>query len=174
MNNLTIEHFTPWLRYDAEIGKFYWIASPANRIHVGDRAGSLMADGYRQIKIKGVRCAEHRLAWLFETGEWPEDDLDHINGARADNRFENLRDATRRENGQNMQCHRDGELPGASLHRATGKWACQIKVSGRLYYLGLHETEQDAHLVYKEVSEAQEIEVAVNLKRAQLGLKCKE
>jgi HNH endonuclease len=42
-----------------------------------------------------------RLAWLYMTGEWPKNQIDHINRDKADNRFCNLRDVTQTENMRN-------------------------------------------------------------------------
>lgn len=57
-------------------------------------------NGYMSTSYKGERFYIHRLAWLLMTGEpVPKGlDIDHINRIRTDNRFENLRVVTRREN----------------------------------------------------------------------------
>jgi len=59
--------------------------------------------GYLDVKSKGLgRVKLHRLAWLLQTGSWPSNEIDHINGVRDDNRWSNLRDVSRAVNMQNQ------------------------------------------------------------------------
>lgn len=57
--------------------------------------------GYPLIRYNGKQYKAHRLAWFLMTGSWPVA-IDHINGDRADNRWDNLRIADRRVNARNM------------------------------------------------------------------------
>lgn len=59
--------------------------------------GSLDKDGYKIIKIKGRQFKEHRIVWFLHYGEFPKNELDHINRNRLDNRIENLRESNRHE-----------------------------------------------------------------------------
>jgi HNH endonuclease len=56
-----------------------------------ERADILADDGYRYVEIDGELYRADRVAWLYVTGEWPEGEVEHINGDRGDNRWENLR-----------------------------------------------------------------------------------
>lgn len=49
------------------------------KANVGDVAGCVDKDGYIQIRLKGKMYPAHRLAWLYVYGEWPQDEIDHIN-----------------------------------------------------------------------------------------------
>lgn len=136
---LTQEELKAVLHYDPETGVFTWIGE---RSHFkGKRAGSKDGQGYRRIGIQGVLHAEHRLAFLYMTGEMPVE-VDHENRVRDENRWENLRAATRSENCQNKKSH------GVSYHAKTGKWQAYIKLNGKQHYLGLYETAEDARIVY--------------------------
>lgn len=107
--------------------------------------GALHALAYLPTGVASVLL--HRAAWLLATGAWPSKDLDHRNGNRADNRWANLREATRSENRQNLKARgRRGNLRGCS--RYYRKWKAQIRVDGVVHYLGLFNTEAEAHAAY--------------------------
>lgn len=59
------------------------------------KCGTLTYQGYLAIQVAGKRYYAHRLAWFYMTGKWPEDEIDHKNRIRNDNRWENLREADR-------------------------------------------------------------------------------
>ena len=56
-----------------------------------ERADILADDGYRYIEIDGELYRADMVAWALQTGEWPEGEIEHINGDRGDNRWVNLR-----------------------------------------------------------------------------------
>jgi len=76
-----------FLSYSLSTGEFRWKKRPANRVKIGDIAGSVTGQGYREIELRGIiyRCS--RLAWLFVTGEWPSGEVDHVNTIESDDRF---------------------------------------------------------------------------------------
>lgn len=74
--------------------------------------------------------------------------VDHLNGNSLDNRKQNLRICTNRENQQNRTNHRSGRLVGASFHKETGKWRARIKIDGNQKHIGLFKTEIEAHEAY--------------------------
>lgn len=93
---LSVERVRALLRYDPDTGHLYWSAT-------GERAGNIQDKGYRTIEIDGGRYYAHRVVWFHTHGVWPENDLDHINRERDDNRIANLRDVTRSENNRNRR-----------------------------------------------------------------------
>jgi hypothetical protein len=80
---------------------FQWRVRQGTRGAIGEVAGTIKADGYCQIRIDNQSYYASRLAWLYVTGQWPRGKLDHKNNRRADNRFDNLRQATDNENARN-------------------------------------------------------------------------
>jgi len=90
----------------------------------------------------------HKLVQLaFNLGEGI---IDHINGDRTDNRLENLRVVTSRENNQNLSRHRKGMLVGASKRGNSDTWRSYIKVNGKTRHLGQFKTEKEASDRYWE------------------------
>lgn len=100
---LTQERLKEIIKYSPETGEFVYLAhrKGGSGIKAGDVAGDLCMYGYRRIGIDGKRYRACRLAWLYMTGEWPEKHVDHKNGIRSDDRWENLRSASVRENAFN-------------------------------------------------------------------------
>ena len=103
--------------------------------------------GYTYVGIPGRVVLLHRLLWVLYHKTNPTI-LDHINGDTSDNRKENLREVTSRENSQNKKCHRDGSLPGANWLPTAQKWVSGITRDGVSVYLGSYTTEQEAHKLY--------------------------
>lgn len=145
---ITQKELKELLEYDENTGIFTWNLANSNRIKIGDMAGVYRFDGYLTIRINGKPYLAHRLAWLYIYGEWPKNQIDHINGIRDDNRITNLRNVTNRENHQNKKEHRGGKLVGASFHKTANKWESQIQINGKRKFLGYYNTELEAHEAY--------------------------
>ena len=140
------------LDYNKETGIFTRkVSTPIFKI--GEVAGCLDNTGYLKIGINYKRYLNHRLAWLYIHGEFPKGQIDHINGIKTDNRIENLRVVTSRQNSQNQKCHREGHLVGATYLKKSKKWRAQIYINGKVNILGSFETQQEAHEVYLKASE---------------------
>jgi hypothetical protein len=84
------------------------------------------------------------------TGEWPKDQIDHKNGNRSDNRFCNLREATRSQNLANSAkpCPNQSGLKGVCWNKALGYYVAQIRINGKNVGLGYFKSPMDAHLAY--------------------------
>jgi len=136
---ITQEYLKELLDYDPATGIFTWKVRTTNSVQVGDVAGTINSLGYRVIRLHGKLYKAHRLAWLFMTGEFPSDQIDHINHVKDDNRFSNLREVTNTENHRNatMQKNNSSGVTGVSWHKATSKWIVQIHVNGKHIHGGL-------------------------------------
>lgn len=143
------ERLRELLHYDPATGVFTRLVRTSNRIKVGDVAGSANSEGYIRICVEGSEYYAHRLAWLYTTGLWPKEQIDHINGVRDDNKWSNLREATVAQNQQNLRKARNGNkcgLLGVSEHY--GRWRAKIKVNGSQINIGTFDTPIDAHEAY--------------------------
>lgn len=141
MQGLTAEKLREILSYDPDTGVMKWKAKTSPKMRVGDVAGCVdrFGTGYRQIRIEGKTYREHRLAWLYVYGKWPEQVIDHINGVRTDNRLCNLREATPAQNQQNrVGCQRNNTsgVRGVCWDKRTAKWMAFIQFNGRHLHLG--------------------------------------
>lgn len=145
---LTQEILKSILSYDKDTGVFAWKISPNVKVHVGDVAGRNQYHGYREIWYNYKVYKAHRLAWLYEYGEWPPNQIDHINGIKNDNRIKNLRLATPRENSLNKKCHRQGHLVGARFDARRNRWQAHIVINGKWVHIGMFATEQEASAAY--------------------------
>ena len=75
-------------------------------------------------------------------------EIDHINGNGLDNRRENLRHVTHRENGQNRHDKRSSKYPGVCWHKRDFNWQATIRLNGKAKYLGSFINEEDAFAAY--------------------------
>ena len=112
----------------------------SNGLFIGlEVAGSSNKDlGYRYVEISGVNYLEHRLVWVYVTGAWPLEQLDHINKNRCDNRFLNLREVNNSENQKNTTLRKSNKsgIMGVHTRSDNGKWSVRINHNGERYTLG--------------------------------------
>ena len=152
---LTQEELKEILDYYPETGIFRWKSNRANnKIKVVDIAGTLNYNGYRYIRMNGENYREHRLAWFYVYGHWPEKEIDHINGMKTDNSIENLREASRSENNMNKpkQINNTSGYKGVCWHKAAQKWQAHIKINKKLKHLGLFDSPEEAYAAYCEAA----------------------
>ena len=126
------------IQYNPETGVF-----TRDGIEIGTRTSG----GYIQISFCGESFLAHRLAWFMTHGVMDMPCMDHKNGFRDDNRLENLRACTFRQNGQNKRRHREGGVLGAS-EMSNGKFRAQIRIGKRVLTLGTFSTAEECNDVY--------------------------
>jgi hypothetical protein len=78
-------------------------------------------------------------------------ETDHINGNTLDNRKENLRHVTHRQNMQNRHQRKTSRFPGVSAFR--DKWRSDIRIKGKSKYLGIFKDEMEAFCAYRRAVE---------------------
>lgn len=145
-----VEDVLKRLSYDPETGHFKWVVRVmcyGGGRWPGDIAGTI-SSGYVQIKLYGRLYRAQHLAWLLMTGEWPDPslDIDHKDRDRSNNRWSNLRQATRPQNIANAGLRSDNKsgVPGVSMRKDTGKWHARITVDKKIILLGDFATLEQA------------------------------
>lgn len=146
---LTSARLREVLHYEPSTGVFTW------RIARGNRAARAVAGGpdprgYNVIAVDGVSYRANRLAWLYMTGRWPQHVVDHKDSDATNDRWKNLRDIAQRHNSENQRApRRDNSTGYLGVHRhADGRFKAEIRVNGRLHYLGLFDDAAVAHQCY--------------------------
>ena len=149
MKNPDLADFQEVLRYDPDTGYFHHLTPKGNK--PGDLVvRSKDSYGYIRLSLKGKRYSAHRVAFLFQTGEWPRYDVDHKNGVRDDNRWCNLRLATRAQNLTNQpKLKGKSRFKGVTPHQ--NRWLAQY--GRKIGYIGVSKSEQEAALMYNHVVE---------------------
>lgn len=158
------------LHYDPLTGVFVWHPLPEdpgsarrgtsnpqvwNNRYAGKRAGRIkkMRSGpsYVCIHLYGREYRAHRLAWLYMTGEWPSQEIDHRDVNGLNNAWGNLRLATTHQNHGNQGAAKRNTsgFKGVSFHKLRGRWRATIANK----HLGLFDTPEEAHAAYCEAAQ---------------------
>jgi len=143
---LTQEELKRRLSYDPETGIFLWILPIAHNVKAGDVAGWPAERGYWRIMLDGNGYGAHRLAFLYMTGEFPVNVVDHIDGCTSNNRWSNLRAVSHIENCRNQRIPKNNTsgVLGVSWHKQCSKWVVRIMVDGKKKHVGLFTDIADA------------------------------
>ena len=129
------------IQYNPDTGEFTKNGKPT---------GTHDTKGYGLVSYDGKQWKAHRLAFVL-MGEQLPDYVDHVNGDRSDNRWENLRPATMTENNRNAKMRRDNSTGVKGVTRdKNGKYRCQIQVNGKCKTLGRFDDLELAQLVVEE------------------------
>jgi len=155
------------LDYDPETGELTWRHRPLelfqsetrpereckrwNGRYAGRPAFTAPCLGYRQGRIFKRNYRAHRVIWLMMTGEWPTDDIDHIDQNKSNNRWANLRAVTHRENCRNppRRPSNSSGHTGVCFHTASGKWRAQIGTGRGPRWLGSFAAVESAAAAYR-------------------------
>lgn len=146
-HTLTQARLQEVLHYDAETGIFRWRVSRRGKAKTGDKAGTI-SEGYVLIRIDGIAYRANRLAFLYMTGSFPAGVSDHADLDKANNAWENLRDATFIQNNANRKATGASGLKGVYFAQDKGKFRAVIKVDGKAKHLGYFQHAFDAACAY--------------------------
>ena len=113
-----------------------------------ERQSKPSPDGYIRLKIRGKMYYSHRLIMLAFVGD-SDQQVDHINRIKTDNRFENLRYCTPRENGLN----KDFSDNAKGYYWDKNKWQADIWINKKKKNLGRFDTEEEAHQAFLDAKD---------------------
>lgn len=140
-------------------GQLIWRVSPSRCVKAGQRAGyHHKLSGYRNLMVQKKHYAEHRCVWVWHNGTIPDGlVVDHINNDRTDNRIENLRLLTTRQNtSRRGKVRPDQEGLPPCIYKARRRYQVRIYRNGQQHYLGGHKTLEQA-IAVKEAFHAEAV-----------------
>ena len=138
---ITAEECRQLVAYDPETGNLTWKLRPLsffnseadaakwNGRFPGKAALNIRSSrGYRSGALFGKTMFAHRVAWAVFYGEWPSDQIDHINGDKSDNRISNLRVVSVKENTRNKALYKNAasDVPGVWYEAKSDKWRARV------------------------------------------------
>ena len=136
-------------QYNPETGVFTRLVSRGNT-KAGDVAGSKDTKGYLRVLFNGRREKLHRLAYLYMEGRMPSAQVDHEDGVKDNNKWDNLRELNNERNASNrVRENSNNSLGFLGVHRCKSKYRASFK--GRC--LGLYDTPEQAHKAYLNAKE---------------------
>jgi hypothetical protein len=141
------------LFYDPETGLFTWKIRRGH-IRKGCIAGSISTSGYITIKIDRVQFFGHRLAWFYMTGKWPDNQIDHEDLNKSNNKWSNLREATGTTNNFNKALAKNNKLgfKGLYFDKRYNKFRAVININKKCIFLGHFTNKDDAASAYNEAA----------------------
>lgn len=143
----TVAQLRQMLSYDERTGTLSWSSSPNWSIKVGESAGRCGSKGYVEVSISGKAYKAHRIIWAMVTGHdpWPME-IDHIDRCKVNNRFANLRLATRKLNNENKDApvtNTSGRC-GVSFNTQKCRWGAYVYDFKKKIHLGYFKTFDQA------------------------------
>ena len=147
---LTQQTLKDLLEYEPSTGIFYWKSNTSSRNVIGKPAG--YCKGYVFIRIHKKLHYAHRLAFLYMTGNYPADQVDHINGVPSDNRWENLREVSPLENRRNAARSKNNTsgVTGITWDKRKNFWYVRITLNRINKFIGYFEHLEDAKQARKQ------------------------
>lgn len=141
----SLERLKELLDYNPETGIFKWKVYRSRTAKKGWAAGCLRPDGYIAIIMDRVSFYAHRLAIYYVDEYWPENDIDHINRIKNDNKRKNLREVSRSCNMRNKELQKSNKTGVAGVQGCWNRgYAATIRYNGKQQYLGCFRLKEEA------------------------------
>lgn len=156
--DITQELIEDMLLYNPATGDFIWKSDRPLKYFESERrqkmwktryggkvAGAVVnieRNSYITIKIFSKGYFAHRLAWLYMTGSWPHENIDHLDGNGTNNAWDNLREVDVRTNcwNQRLRLNNTSGVQGVALESTGYAWRA---MAGNTV-LGRFKTKEEA------------------------------
>ena len=160
--NISEETVRRHLSYDPDTGEIISLTT-RNSVRAGDVCGCIEPSGYIRIGLCGERILAHRLAWFLHFGEWPDQQIDHRNRIRSDNRLVNLRDVNAEANAHNSSVRKNctSGVTGVRWRPHLRQWQATLSRRGRRASLGHFKTIEQATAARKQAEADWAVQVSV-------------
>ena len=145
-NIITQERLKELVHYNKETGVFTSLVDWKRYCKVGDTLGREANNGYIVLNVDYKQYLAHRLAWLYEHGEFPNV-IDHLDCNKHNNRLSNLKNTTHFDNSKNYQRRRANTTSGqrgVHWNKGSDKWTASIGYDGKSIHLGSFESKAKA------------------------------
>ncbi len=145
-NLLTFERASEAYSYCSESGEIRWKIRPCRNMKAGIIAGTVNKEGYIRLHIDRRFYSAHRVAWLLHYGQWPEGEVDHIDGDPSNNRIGNLRvvDPIGNRKNQGVTRRNSSGCVGVRWIARKGCWESKISSDRKHQWLGYFKSLLDA------------------------------
>lgn len=140
------EYLRSLFTYEPGTGLLQWKIDRSNK-RAGDPAGARRGEvGYLQVSIDNRLYRVHLVIWKMVTGEEPENFIDHEDTDKGNNRWLNLRDATKSQNQANigLTARNTSGFKNVRWYKAYQKWAAQFTKEGVCYFVGYFDDVNEA------------------------------
>lgn len=163
MNRVSVDLLNACVTLDKSTGYLYWKNRPVwtfnqgkydikreahrwNSRHEGFQAfNTLSKYGYLSGRLSGVSLYSHRVVWAVYHGDFPELWLDHLDGNRSNNKIENLREVSYKDNNKNSSLRSDNKTGCVGVTVRQSKFIVNIKdCFGKQIQLGTFKTLEEA------------------------------
>ena len=124
-----------------------------NGTFAGKPVGWLNANGYLATKINTKSFLVQRIIWKMVTGDEPPEQIDHRDGNRINNRFENFREASALESARNRFVHKNNKLGLKGVTKRGNTYIARIYLRGNDIYIGTFKTSAEASRAYENKAE---------------------
>ncbi len=132
---LTQEYVHELFCYDYDTGKLYWRVNKSNG-RKGNEVGTDDGRGYLKTSINKKMYKLHRIIYLYHHGYIPENDVDHEDRDRKNNKIHNLREISKSCNVNNQGLSKTNTSGVKGICRYKGKWRSRICINKKELCLG--------------------------------------
>lgn len=134
-----------------------WNAKYSNKV-----AGYIENSGHLAVCISNHEYRIHRLIWKIQSGLDPVALIDHIDRNKLNNKWENLREATKSQNNKNASFKNSSGFIGVYFDNRSKKYQAAIRINGKNKSLGYFNTAEEAFKVRSIAEKATHGEFANN------------